>query len=32
MSERNVYCDPFTSQALPLDGDYDGTEVRALDF
>mmetsp|Transcript_106948 Transcript_106948/g.209641 ORF Transcript_106948/g.209641 Transcript_106948/m.209641 type:complete len:407 (+) Transcript_106948:52-1272(+) len=26
MSERNVYCDPYTAEALPLDGDYDGAE------
>lgn len=30
MSDRNVYCDPYTSELLPLDGDYDGTEVREL--
>ena len=28
MSERNVYCDPYTAEALPLDGDYDGAEVN----
>lgn len=27
LSERNVYIDEFSSEILPLDGDYDGTEV-----
>mmetsp|Transcript_36699 Transcript_36699/g.63335 ORF Transcript_36699/g.63335 Transcript_36699/m.63335 type:complete len:397 (-) Transcript_36699:5-1195(-) len=27
MSGRNVYCDPFTNEVLPLDGDFEGNEV-----
>lgn len=30
MSERNVYCDPFTADLLPLDGDFEGAEVSCL--
>ena len=27
MSDKNVYCDPYTAELLPLDGDYEGAEV-----
>lgn len=27
LSERNVYIDEFSSEVLPLDGDFDGTDV-----
>ena len=30
MSDRNVYCDPFTSEVLPLDGDFEGNEVSEI--
>jgi hypothetical protein len=30
MSERNVYCDPYTAELLPLDGDYEGAEVGPI--
>jgi hypothetical protein len=26
LSERNLYCTPFTAEALPLDGDFDGEQ------
>ena len=28
LSDRNVYCDPYTAELLPLDGDFEGGEVR----
>lgn len=30
LSEKNKYCDPFTAEVLPLDGDFEGTEVQTV--
>ena len=27
-----MYCDPFTSEELPLDGDFEGNEVIKFSF